>query len=73
MEMRDLNIVSGGYVRCPSCGNRLTRIGTRCPGCGRELDPSTLRIERGSVRVTRNMARRRGLQQRLRQLWALLS
>ena len=72
MEMRDLNIVSGGYVRCPSCADPLTRIGTRCPGCGRELDPSSLRIERGSVKATRNDVRTRGVQQRLRQLWALL-
>jgi len=68
-----LNIVSGGYIRCPSCSTRLTRIGTRCPKCGGELDPWSLRIERGSVKTARNGSRERGLQQRLRRLWTLLS
>jgi predicted amidophosphoribosyltransferase len=56
----EINIVSGGYVVCPSCSAKLTRFDRHCPRCGADLPESYV--------IHRNGAHRHGLPRLLRSL-----
>jgi predicted amidophosphoribosyltransferase len=58
----EINIVSGGYVVCPSCSSKLTRFGRLCPRCGNALPESYV--------IQRNGGHRLGLSRLLRSLAA---
>jgi predicted amidophosphoribosyltransferase len=49
----ELNVVSGGYVECPSCGAHVTRLRSECPSCDAAIDWSSLRITRDRRRPRR--------------------
>jgi len=40
----EINIVSGGYAVCLSCGARLSRVTGACPDCKRPLVPGSFRL-----------------------------
>ena len=46
----EINIVKGGYVVCPGCSARLTRIAGTCQHCGARIESRSIEITRGRPR-----------------------
>jgi hypothetical protein len=55
----EINIVSGGYAVCLTCGARLGRVAGDCPVCKQPLLPGSFRLVPGAKRQPEAERKRR--------------